>query len=416
MTLFRNEAHRRAGYWLMANHWFMYSAMACVMAHLSRYFDLDLGLNDQNIGLLMALPLGVGVIFQPLWGVLSDRYLGRTNAYRLAQGLTAVLLVFFSLSHQIGGNYLLLAAACAMMIFHSSNAPLSSGLIISFLGIERRHLFGRIRVFGSASFAFTIALLCPLAAAASIYVGVYPRMGIFWLGAAFYLAALCTTFWDVKQFEPHHRPPMKSFLTLIQTPNLLHFYFCLFCLGLGAAGGIQYIGPYIGLRGHSEWFFSSLWAVGVSSEIILTWNLHSIVKRFGLKAIIVFGIASECIRWTGMGMTQNPYLYYLIFTMHGTAVIGNFFAAAMYIDSECDESVRSTAQTLLFFSFVSGQVSGYILSSQIVQFVGAHWSMERVDAIQTSFFAFGAICAFGALWAWLFIKKESKFAVLDAKA
>lgn len=416
MTLFRNEAHRRAGYWLMTNHWFMYSAMACVLAHLSRYFDLDLGLNDNHIGILMALPLCVGVMFQPLWGVLSDRYLGRTTAYRLALGLTAVFLVVFSLSHQLGGIYFLLAAACVMMVFYCSNTPLSSGLIISFLGIERRHLFGRIRVFGSASFAFTIALLCPIAASMSAYVGAYPRQGIFWLGAIFYLAALCTTFWDVKQFEPHHRPPMKSFLTLIKTPNLLHFYFSLFCLGLGAAGGIQYIGPYIGLRGYSEWFFSSLWAVGVGTEIILTWYLHAIIKRFGLKTIIVCGIASECIRWTGMGLTQIPYLYYLIFTMHGTAVIGNFFAAAMYIDSECDESVRSTAQTLMYFSFVSGQFSGYILSSQIVQSVGSLWSLDRADAIQTSFFAFGAICAFGALWAFLFVKKESKFAILDAKA
>lgn len=411
--LFRDDAHRRAGYWLMANHWFTYSGMACVLAHLTRYYDIDLGLSDTRIGLLMALPLIVGVSLQPVWGVVSDRYMGRTPAYRLAQLMTGILLLAFAFAYPLGGYELLLLAACVMMIFYSSNSPLSSGLIISFLGPERRHLFGRIRVFGSASFAFTIFFLCPLAVYASQWFGAHDRVGIFCLGAVFYIAALFTTQWDESQFQPHRRPPMKSFIKLLRTPNILHLYFAIYCLGLGAACGIQYVGPYIDLRGYSEWYFSSLWLVGISVEIVLTWNLHRIVERIGLKGVIVMGLAAEMVRWISMSMTQNPYLYYLIFTMHGPAVIGNFFASAMYVDSQCDEEVRSTAQTLLYFSFVSGQFSGYLLSSQVV---GAMTHMPRADAMQTAFFYFGLICAFSAIWAMTFVAREAQTPEAPAEA
>ncbi|MBI1387426.1 MAG: MFS transporter [bacterium] len=407
-TLFRDEAHRRAGTWLMANQWMLYSGMACTLSHFPRYYDLDLHLEDWRIGLLMAIPLLCGALFQPVWGMISDRWLGRTNAYRLVQGLTGLFFLAYSFSYQLGGFGLLFVSACALMTCYSSNSPLSSGLIMSLLGPGRRHLFGRIRVFGSMSFTVTIFLLCPLMVSVSNWLGVYPREGIFWLGALFYALGVACARWDEAQFQPHHRPPMRSFVALVKNRNLLHLYFALFCLGFGAASGIQYIGPYIGLRGHSEFFFGSLWMVGVSVEIVLTWYLHQIVHAFGLKRVFVFGLLSEGMRWIIVSMTTNPLVYLLAFLLHGPSTIGAFFVSAMYLDSECEERTRSTAQTLLYFSIVLGQITGYLGSSQLI---GLMHGIARVDAIHQCFFYFGCVAVFASLYAAIFLRKEHPGAV-----
>lgn len=64
-------------------------------------------------------------------------------------------------------------------------------------------------------------------------------------------------------------------------------------------------------------------------------------------------------------------------------MIGVFFASAMYLDAECEESVRASAQAMIYFSFMTGQVTGFLLSSAMVDFYSY---LPRAQAIQSAFF------------------------------
>lgn len=344
VSLFRDQEHRAAGRWVMAGNWFVYSAQACLLPHLTRYYDLDLGLNDKQIGMLMALPALFALVCQPFWGVMADRVLGRTMTFQLVMALAALLAWCFTFSHALGGFPLLLGVSIALTVLYRASGPLLSSITLSCLGKDRRHFFGRIRAIGSISFAFTIALICPsLAFAASVFE-LPGRGAIFITGGFFFFIALACSAWDERQFDLHERPPMRSIGALLRDRNLIHMFVSMFLIGIGASAGIQYFGPFVDYRGHSEFFYGTLWMVGITTEILLALTLHRWIRRVGFKRMLVLGLAAEGIRWTCMAYAGSAWMYLVLFTLHGPAVVGIFFAAAMYIDAACRESVRSTAQ------------------------------------------------------------------------
>ncbi|MEW6233949.1 MAG: MFS transporter [Candidatus Omnitrophota bacterium] len=398
------DSARRNEIQVLANIWFLYCAQACIIPHLTRYYDLDLGLGALQIGILMSAPYLFMILFQPLWGVLADQVLGRTRMYRLGLILSSASLIVYSFSYCFGGFYALLAASIGFMICYGTGSPLSTSIILSYLGRRRRHLFGRVRVFGSASFTVTVFLFCPLAVALSHYFGLPGRTMVFWMGSLFYIAALCFTRWDDSLFERHTKPGFRSFRRLAGDINLIFFLLSLFFVGMTFTSEILYIGPYIGRLGLSEFFFSTMWLIGVGVEIVFTYNLARVVRFTGLKTMIFWGMAAEGIRWLGISLFPSPYAILIFSTLHGPAVLGIFFVTAMYLDSECEESVRSTAQSLLYLAIQGGQITGFILGSFIVDFYS---DLPRVEAIRHGFFWFGFNAVAAAFFFYFFVAKET---------
>ena len=223
------------------------------------------------------------------------------------------------------------------------------------------------------------------------------------MGAVFLVVALLTTAWDPDQFEPHQKPQSGAFLALIQQTHLLHFFVAIFLVGVGGSAGIQYIGPFVDYQGLSEFYFGSLWVVGVGTEIVLTFTLHSWIRKVGFQRMVTLGLLAEGLRWVGMSMAGAPWLYLTLFAFHGPAVVGIFFASAMYLDSQCSESIRSTAQTCLMVSLSGGHIAGYWLASQLV----ASYSMlPRAEAIQVAFLAFGGIALLASFYCGLMVTPE----------
>lgn len=407
--LFAENRFKRTGLLVYACTGFLFAAQSCVFPHMSRYYDLDLHLNDWQIGLLMSLTSLGAATSQPFWGMMADRVIGRTPCLRLALVNNVIFLLLFAFAYQLGGFFLL--APSAILFYGSYNAtiPINSSIILSYLGREKRHLFGRIRFVGSLFFTLTMFLICPVMVSLSRGAGFYGRTFVFFSACIFYLITLLCTFWDEEHFEKHNKPQMRNFLDLIRNRNLLIFYLSIFFSSISASAGLQYIGPYMGHRGLSERFFSIFWLVGVSMEILLTYNMHHLIRSLGLKFLVVSGFASEFIRWCGISFSHAPGLILVCNLLHGFAVMGTYFASAMYLDHECKENVRSTAQALLYFFSVFGQVTGYILGSMLVN----HYSgfMPRAEAIQSCFLWFSLFALTATLFAASFLQPRGKMTV-----
>ena len=399
-SIFHDEASRRNGWLVLGSVWFLYSAQACVVPHLTRYFDLDLGLGDRQIGLLMALPALTALIAQTFWGAIADRYLGRTNAYRITLLLSAILIYVYIVSFPLGGFWFLLLSACLFMGSMNSCNPIINSLIFSYLGKEKRDLYGRVRIAGSFSFSVTITLLCPILVSLSNWLGWYERSAVFSAAGFFYIAALLCARWNESEFEKHQRPDLRSLFEPLRDRNLAAFFFSIFLVAAGLFAGIQYIGPFVGYNGGTEFYYSLVWLAAVSAEIIIMLNLQTIVRAIGLKRVILIGLTVDGIRWICFYFISNASLFLLINTLQGPAVVGIFFASAMYVDTHCKESIRSTAQALLFFAIVSGQIVGFMGGSLVVE---CYQGIPRVEAIQNAFFWFGCVSLTASACCYFFV-------------
>jgi MFS family permease len=115
-------------------------------------------------------------------------------------------------------------------------------------------------------------------------------------------------------------------------------------------------------------------------------------------------MAADGIRWVLFYFFPAPSMILTLNVLHGLSVIGMLFVSAMYLDSECEESVRSTAQALLYLAMVAGQITGYLGGSVIVN----HYHfLPRADAIRSGFFWFGQFGLLASLFCLFFVAKES---------
>jgi MFS family permease len=345
----------------------------------------------------------VVILCQPLWGYLADRVLGRSQTYRLCIAWTGTILLLFPFSYHVGGFPLLFINAILLTIGYVSMQGLSSAVMFSFLGPVHRKKFGRLRWIGSFSFMAATLIVGPSMVKLSSMLQLHGRVMVFIAAAVFFFVAMALSRWNEADFQPH-TPPKNFSLAFLKNRNIQYVYFTIFCGGAASSAVMLYLGPYIGHLGYSESFFSSLWVAGISCEAFLGYHLDKIVKYTGLKNLLVIACFAEGLRWFLLLHTHSPLSMQIIFMLHGPAIIGYFFASAMYLDTECDESIRSSAQTFLTFSFFFGQVFAFFVASMIV---GSTAEITRVDAIRSSFYFYSMMGIIGGFFGWFFIKKES---------
>lgn len=382
--------------------WFLFFGQGSLAPHMTRYYDLDLHLGDWQIGILMAIPMIMVILSQPVWGYLADRRLGRSQTYRLCLLLTSASLLLFPFLYSLGGFSLLLFGAIFLSVGYVSMAGLSNSVMLSFLGPSERRKFGKIRWIGSLSFMTAAFFVVPPLVHLSQIWGFQGRVLVFLGSGFFFFLAILLSRWNENDFQPH-RPPAHYSYHFLKDKNILIFYFVIFCGGASSSAVTLYLGPYIGHLGYSEKFFSALWLFGISCESLLGYNTDKIIDRIGIKNTVALGCLAEGIRWFLFLYIQSPVGILLVFLLHGPAVVGYFYASAMYLDTECEESIRSTAQTFLILAFFLGQVVAFLVASSIV---GYHSGLGRAEAIQQSFYFYSAIGLLGALVGFLWIRKE----------
>jgi len=111
------------------------------------YFE-ELGLTGGQMGLLGAVLVVGGMIAQPLWGGLADRFAASKPVLLLAAGVASVVVLAFPLAGRVPDPFLLLVLATALLsVVRSPITPIANAMILS-KGLE----YGQIRAFGSIAF------------------------------------------------------------------------------------------------------------------------------------------------------------------------------------------------------------------------------------------------------------------------
>lgn len=384
----RSSGDERRIAWRLAA---FYGATFLVAGIKTTYFPVWLdgrGLTAAEIGIIASAPMLLRIIAAPAIGIAAD---ASGDHRRMIIGLAWLALALTILLVGAGGFWPILVVVLALSTASTALIPLTETMAMA--SVKRAGAdYGRMRLWGSLTF-----ILAGFAAG----VGV-DRLGseaALWLliasglitGAAAHALPrqqpIPTT--ASKQSDLTPRPPFRM-ADVGQLMASRPFLWLLLSVGsVQAAHAVFYIFGVLQWRqqGLSSVTASTLWMIGVVTEIALFAFSGAAVRAIGASGLVMIGALAGILRWTAMGTDPGLVALILLQSLHGLTYGATHLGALHLIAAIVPPDKAGTAQ-----AFYSSATSGIAMALATLA-AGALYPVHGGGA----YFAMAALSAIGAI-------------------
>ena len=328
----------REGPWSMKLFYLcFFGYVGIITAYLGLYLGA-VGLSGTQIGVIAsALPLA-GAVMQPIWGTISDRYGWRKRLLACTLLIATLTALTVPLAHSFA---LLLLIIIVFAVALSPASPLADAITLQWVS-EHGGNYGAVRVYGTLGF-----LLAALAG--GVFLTSWGILNMFFLLSLVLGCTFVVSFTTPTQVQTNTLPAKHGGVrTILRDRVLVLFllfcavgystfqaydtFFSLYLHGLGA--GTAMVGIAIGLSVLSE-----LPAMALAGRVM---------KRLGVKRLLLIGFGLAVIRWLAYAAFPNPNLALIFQTLHGISFTAYYIAALTFIDLRVPRHLRTTGQTLFY--------------------------------------------------------------------
>lgn len=329
-----------------------------ISGFLSKYFG-EIGIQDWQIGLLTSAPAIVGVLFQPYWGILTDRL--RYKKYVLVALLAAYALICFWLNGQRTFFALLLG-----MVFYSvvqmPIAPAYSTITLEYMR-EIRKPYGPMRLLG------TVGYQVGALATGAIFVG--SLHGIYRLmGAVILLSCINALFLPPVQGH-QYRQKKISFKVLLEEKQMILILAMILIGAMTSQFYMGFFGKHLGDLGVSNSLTGVILFLSVLMELPFLIFADKLARKTNIWNWILIGYALNAVRYIAMSFTKSIPLLMLV-QLPAMSVMACFeFYPLLYLNMRSPNALKASAQNLLMLvSFGLSKVVGNLLGGMLSQLIG----------------------------------------------
>jgi PPP family 3-phenylpropionic acid transporter len=347
MPSLQRRALPLAAYWALSMAPFGLS-----LPYLALYLRENAQLSGAQIGAVFAVMPAVGILTQPVWGVLADR-----------SGLRARTLVAISLGAALGflaigraqGFVQILAATALFAAFARAIVPML--LSVSLPSLEDHpDAFGWVRAFGTVGFATSMFVFPAALHAYQASHGLVatpggatePGLGLL-LPTAAALSAIAAA---VALAIPNRgavalRAQRGEWRVLLRNRRFVRILVVCTIAFLFVNGPMEIFAILIRERGGDLAVVRDMWLFMLIPEMLLIAVLGSITRRVGARGLFAIGLAASSARWLLCGSVESLAWLYPVQMLHAVMVMGLNLGAPLYVDAVVPPQLRSTAQSLL---------------------------------------------------------------------
>ncbi len=357
-----------------------YGYIGVFSPYASLYFSSK-GLNPTQIGILMSM-MQIMRIFGPnLWGWVADYTNKRATVLRIIS-----IGAFISVFGIFWGNtfvYFFLF----MLIFNfftSAQGPLSEALILSKLKGDFSY-YGKIRLWGSVGFIFTVILSGQILD----YLGIdfLPWITIFLLALV-----LIVTLKIKEESELLKVNSKISLLKILKKREVITFFASTFFMIAAHSSVYVYFSLYLSDIGYSKSMIGIMWSFAVIAEIIFFFYQSTIFKKFGISNLMLLSFFVGIIRFLLIGFgAEHLILLFISQILHFASFGAHHSASIATIQVWFSGPLQARGQALyISISYGLGGTFGGLLMSACWDIYGPKF----VYIIASVFCFFGFISSY----------------------
>ncbi|HEY3228957.1 MAG TPA: MFS transporter [Roseiflexaceae bacterium] len=312
------------------------AAIGVFYSYLALYLRTA-GLSGSKIGVILGMMPLISCLVQPLWGLVSDIYQLRRSALAVACFGVGAAAWLYNTSNDF---VWLVGLTFVLSVMNGPIGPLGDALSLEYLEHQgRRDNYGSLRLWGALGFALSSFLIGALVVETAIrwIIPIYSTM-------MFMLGLLVLTLPDVS--PPRAVAWWEGLARLKRTPQLAKFLISVLLIGATLGVADQYLIIYLADIHASGWIEGVVFALAALLEALLMGLAAGLIARWGLRQVLIAGIAVLPLRWLLYTIISDPILVIPIQMLHSIGMLSLLVAGVLYVDRQLSREWRATGQAL----------------------------------------------------------------------
>ena len=332
-------------------YFILFFTWSSVYTLITVYMNEVVGLSLSHIGLIMSvLPL-ISLVFQPMWGGLSD-YTGKPRTIlqvlMVTNACIAALITWFTKDTTVILIYFV------YQIFMCGQNPLTDTLAIGYVNSTPNHSFGFIRTWGSIGYGIGAFVVAQVASQ-------WGLKWIFYLSTIGFLISFILSFSLKSTDQVHVKSNYKRDISALLKQKSYLFVLIYGFLLLGTFfGSDQYLGLYVRSHGIDVSKLGLITFIAVCVEVPFIFHSKKLIKRYGAIKLLVLMNLVAIMRMALLGFSSTFFMFALAGVLRGI-VVGIFIP--IFIEIICEITPKAVVGSAIsIYSAISSGIANFVFT------------------------------------------------------
>jgi PPP family 3-phenylpropionic acid transporter len=335
------------------------------------YFE-ELGLTGGQMGILGALLVVGGMLAQPIWGGLADRFAASKPVLLIAAGVSSVVILAFPLAGSVPDPFLLFVLATALLsTVRSPIVPITNAMILS-RGVD----YGQVRAFGSVAFGLGSLVIGWLLSRFATEIVFY----IYAVG----MVVLVLIVRGVPDADADLTPDLKrEAVKLLRNRRFLLLLGVAVLLGGASSSGSAYFSVYVRAIGAPDSLTGTAWMVKTVGEAAIFLSM----AKLGLanRTQLTLGAALFAGCYLVYAAVGTPAAIMAVQLVLGVGLALYNLAVVEFAHRFSPDDLTSTGQAVLSaFGIGTGRALGQLGAGNVMDAIGVQSMYYVLAAVATA--------------------------------